>query len=215
MQAWETVTDWFSGAANTASTAFNSAKNTLNTAINTLGSQAQEWSVEWQAAVDNLKAKAQEFARVFSGLQSDASNVPPELKAQYDALMSRGQWVKNQIQSITSGIDFGFNMFSSTPLMHGLQKMGGMNALGILPLVPIAIIVGGVAVIVAWLADAYSMQQKINIAKASKANPNEIAKILGAGSGTSANFFQAAGVMLLIGVGVMLLMPTIQKALKK
>lgn len=213
MQAWETVTDWFDSATSTASGAFDRAKNSLTAAMTDLSSTAQTWSMEWQAAVDNLKAKAQEFQRMFSTLQSDAANVPPELRASYDALMSRGQWVKNQIQSITSGIDFGYNMFSSTPLMNGLKQMGGMNALGVLPLIPIAIITGGLALIVAWLSDAYTMQQKINLAKSTKANASQAASILGAGgSALGANFFQSAGLLLLIGVGVYLFLPTIKQA---
>lgn len=170
--------------------------------------------MEWQAAVDNLKMKAQEFQRVFSELQADAANVPADLKSSYDSLMSRGNWVKAQIQSITNGIDFGFNMFSQTPLMNGVRQMGGLNSLGILPLIPIAIITGGLAVIVAWLADAYTMQQKINIAKQTKANASQVAQILGAGSSSfGANFFTSAGTMLLIGVGVMLFWPTISKSI--
>jgi hypothetical protein len=218
MQVWDEITGWFSGATDVASGAFNSAKSSLTTAINAVGTQAQEWSMEWQAAVDNLKAKAQEFQRVFSQLQTDATNVPVELKPAYDSLMSRGQWVKNQIQSITSGIDFGFNMFASNPILHGIRREG-MGSLGVVQVIPVAIIVGGVAVLGAWLADAYVMQSKINLAKSSKAKPGEIPGIIGAGtwSGAAAggaNFFQSAGIMLLIGVGVIIFMPTIKAALR-
>lgn len=221
MQIWDDITGLFSSASDTANAAYNSAVSSLSQAMTAVGNQAQEWSMEWQAAVDNLKGKAAEFQRMFTALQNDAASVPPELKPKYDALMARGQWVKNQIQSITSGIDFGFNMFSSTPLMHGIKQIGGMNAMGILPLIPIAIITGGVAVIVAWLADAYTMQQKINLIKTTKANAGQAASILNSGSSIigGGNFFQSAGVMLLIGVGVMLFWPTISatvnKALKK
>ncbi len=217
---WDTVSSWVGGGASAIGGAFDTAQASLNNALNDLSGQMQTWSQEWEDAKNNLMMKAQEFTRLFNDLQSKASQVPPELKAQYDALMNKGNWVKSTIQNVTNGIDFGWNLFSNSPTMSGIfKRIGGLNGMGLLPLVPIAVIFGAVAVMVAWIADAYSMQQKISLARSTGANANQAATIIGQGSSGSVvtsvgNFAKSAGVLLVIGGVVFVFRDKIKKALK-
>jgi hypothetical protein len=215
MDVFGTASGWFDSVFSTVSSGFDSAKSSLLNAMASVGNTAQSWSVEWQNAVDNLKEKAKEFTKVFSQLQSDSGRVPQNLRAEYDAIMSRGSWVKATIQQVTSGIDSAWSAVQSIPMLNGLRNVNNLRGMGIVPLIPIAVIAGAVAVIVAWLSDAYSLQQKINLAKSTGASPSQAANIIGAGSGSTAGgFIQSVGTLLLIGAAVFLFLPTIQKAVK-
>src|SRR5690606_18926536 len=109
--------------------------------------QGQEWSQDWQNQVDTFKQKAREFIALFTelkGKEDALKNADDETKKRYEKLMSRGDWIFKTIQSIASKIDWAINSFSGI----------GMGGMGILPVVPIAVIAGALAVITAWLSDA-------------------------------------------------------------
>lgn len=137
----------------------------LDTAIswfqNTLDNvkdQGQEWSQDWQNQVDTFKQKAREFIALFTelkGKEDALKNADDETKKRYEKLMSRGDWIFKTIQSIASKIDWAINSFSGI----------GMGGMGILPVVPIAVIAGALAVITAWLSDAYSLNKKLDTIK--------------------------------------------------
>lgn len=133
----------------------DSAINWLKDSINTASDTVQSWSTEWQSAVDNFKTKARNFVSMYETLETkeNIASKDPKIKADYDNLMSKGRWIYNVIADIAKKLDF----FNDT---LGTNKL---NSMGALPLVPIAIIAGAVAVITAWMADALILSKKLDV----------------------------------------------------
>lgn len=135
MSILDSAIDWF--------------KRAYDTGVNSAG----EWSQEWQNAVDQFRVKARAFRDEYVNLQQmgQYAGADPELKKAYDSLMSKGSWIYNTIANLASKLD----------MMGG----SGMAAMGALPLIPVAVIMGALAAITAWMSDAYIMRQKLEYAR--------------------------------------------------
>lgn len=111
----------------------------------------------WESAVNQLKAKAREFAELFTWLQSRAhiANSDPELRAEYNATMNRGMKIKTAVEKTTGGIDW---------INGQLTNRAGIT-MQALPAIPVALtvatITGMVAAMGYWIADAYKLKAKI------------------------------------------------------
>ncbi len=129
----------------------NDSINYLKTALNSAGDTVQSWSQEWTNTVANFKTKAKQFVSDYEQLKSreKLAQSDPALANEYESLMSKGNWIYDTIISIARKIDF-------------IGDNQTMNSLGALPLIPIAVIVGAIAAMTAWLADAYTMKQKLD-----------------------------------------------------
>lgn len=135
----------------------DSAIDWLKDAVNSAGDTVSGWSQEWQNYVDNFKAKAKTFVNEYLTLQKreDIAALDPTVKKEYDSLMSKGSYIFNTIKSIASKLDFAIDN-----LMNG--NTNTLNGMGVLPLLPIAVLAGAIAAIVAWLSDAYVMNRKLD-----------------------------------------------------
>lgn len=140
---------------------FNSIRNAWGYAWDAASGMVAGAGAEWNAAVADLRAKASEFVRVYERLQQARLTATPEQRGRIDALLSRGRWVMATVRGITASVDWGANLFPKN--LAGLAVQRG--AMGALPLIPLAAIVGGVAVITAWLSDAYVELRKMDLAE--------------------------------------------------
>lgn len=194
---------------------FGTAKSAASTVVSSIADIPAEWS----AKVNELKARAAEFMQLFNDLSSRADQAAAAgMSAEYNALMSRGASIKAQVQQVTSAID---NVYNSVSNLFGLSG-AGFGELGIIPLIPIAIIVGAIALLVKWISDAYTMRNKLAAATAAGANAAQLTQIA---TGSSGSIFSTltspgslmgnAGVFLLIGAGVLLLVPMLKRVMKR
>lgn len=136
----------------------DTAMQTLSNAMQTGSSFIDDFGAGWQAKMDELKAKAQSFNRIYAELESKRSiaEKDPALFKRYNALLKKGDWIKSIIQSITSGVDFGASLlFGSKP--PPVNEMGGLQ------LVPIAVIVGALSAITYFISDATVQLQEIDL----------------------------------------------------
>lgn len=200
---------------------FGNIFDTLKTAATSVVNSIEDIPQEWQKQVDELKAKAATFMAMFTrlGQLAHVAARDPVTKAQYDILMARGASIKAKIESITRAID---NMYgAASSLFNGV---GNTEGLGFLPLIPIAVIAGAVTLISVWLIDALSMSQKLQAAESAGANAAQITSIATGSGGTNGTFLDKvtggssmlknAGILLLIGAGIYLLLPVVKQALK-
>lgn len=195
------------------------AVSTLQSAVNSASGVAQDWTPDWDAARQNLISKAQEFTQLWNSLTqlAPAASSDPQLQSDYNTLMARGDYIRSTVQSITQGFDSGADWFNNTLATFrnavglgevpraGVRALMRLNGLGILPLVPIAVILAAVAAITYWITDAYTMQGRLNLAAKVQAAGGNPASILNAGSvfgsmqGISRNLVILGG-MALIGL---------------
>jgi len=135
----------------------DNALSWLQNAVDSGGDTAQQWSQEWENAVNNFKQKAKSFVNEYLALQNreNIAALDPKTKSEYDSLMKKGSYIFETIKSLAAKMDYAISN-----LMGG--NSNALNGMGILPLLPIAVIAGAVAAIVAWLSDAYIMNRKLD-----------------------------------------------------
>lgn len=170
----------------------DSAIDFFKDALEGVGDTVESWSQEWQNAVDNFKAKAKQFVSSYENLSSKkaVAEANPNIADDYNSLMGRGSWIYNMVASVARKIDF-IGSSEST-----------LNGMGALPLIPIAVIVGAVAAMTAWLSDAYIMTQKINAIEAAQSSGKDTAPLENViGGGNSLIDIKAAPVSSLILLG--------------
>ncbi|MES9855937.1 MAG: hypothetical protein ABW166_04945 [Sedimenticola sp.] len=112
----------------------------------------------WLNAVAQLRAKAAEFERLMGVVKSTYSTAAnsPELYKEYETLLFKGNVIKGTIQTLTSGIDYIFRIFDT---VFGDTEP---EQLGIIPLVPIAVILSAVGAITYWINDSLKYLNKVN-----------------------------------------------------
>jgi hypothetical protein len=189
----------------------DSAMTQLQNAMSSASSTTQDWSQQWENAKNQLIQKAAEFTQVFNSLQNMSSVAArdPQLSAEYNALMTKGNYIKSTVSSITGSFDTATNWFANqfSALqnyigMNGISRRVGigalirLNGLGVLPLIPIGVILIAVSSIVYWLTDAYTMKQKLDLAAKVQASGGDPGQILN--TGTVANITGLSKNVLLI-----------------
>lgn len=160
--------NFLSDIADSIGSLFNKAGSVLSDTGAVIGN-------EWQAAVSKLKSKATEFIGLFYWLQSKRhiAESDPRLASEYQSVMKRGATVKTAVEKATGGMDW----------INGKIRAFGVNGLGALPAIPIAVVAAAVAAMTGWLADAYKLRAKIEYLESKGVSGSEGARVLGYGSG--------------------------------
>ena len=109
---------------------------------------------EWLNAVDNLKTKAREFNRVYNDV-SISYPKDPALLSERNSLLDKGDWVKGTIEKTTSSIDAVYGVIKEWGFSESL------NGLGVIPLIPVAIILSAIGAISYWINDALKYLEKV------------------------------------------------------
>lgn len=193
---------------------------TASSAASTVVDSIADIPSEWTAKVNELKARAAEFMNLFSDLETrQAQAAAAGLSAEYNNLMSRGATIKARVLQVTNAIDGVYNSVSNLFGLSGFKPGSGLGNLGLIPLIPIAIIVGAIALMVSWITDAYTMRNKLAAAQAVGANAAQITQIASGGGGgllstVTGGLMGNVGLFLMIGAGVLLAVPLLKKALQ-
>lgn len=112
---------------------------------------------EWLNAVANLRAKAAEFQALREQVLESYSIAKeyPSLLSEYESLIFKSNIIESTIKSVTSGIDIIFGMFNT------VFNDENVDGLGIVPLVPVAVILSAVAAITYWIKSTVKYLNKI------------------------------------------------------
>lgn len=121
----------------------------------------------WYDVIGQFKNKAAEFTQWYntiSGIKIDPV-LYPELIAEKRELLTRGDSIKEKITYITGKVDEAWNWLTSNFGLSGYEMEEQLEdtGLGLLPIVPIAVVVGAVALIVKWCLDAKRFADKIKL----------------------------------------------------
>lgn len=115
--------------------------------------------------LEKFRQAAIEFRDALASLVSMQSYVQsrPALKKEYDGLMSTGSTIKATVEYITTTVDKVTGFFSN---LFGLGNMPmyarPSSQLGVIPLIPIAMISGAVAVMGKWVRDVYLFERTVS-----------------------------------------------------
>jgi hypothetical protein len=118
--------------------------------------------------LEKFKAKTREFSDAFNRLTSmrvDAQS-SQSMRDEYADLVETGQSIKDKIQYITQKVDDATGFFSNLFDFDGFGMVrNSVNrhpvGLGILPLIPIALMGGALAYMGSYIADIYLFERKI------------------------------------------------------
>lgn len=160
----------------------------------------------WYDVIGKFKAKASEFERERLKLEKYKTLAArnPKTKAEFERLSGQGVSIKANIQKITSSVSDTWNWLKSSI---------GLSGLGILPLIPIAVVAGSVTLMSKWLADAYMFNKKmesIEKLQAKGVSASEASAIVDRadqpiGSGLFGGIGKSVVLIALVGVGAFLI----------
>lgn len=135
---------------------------------------------EWLQEVEKLKEKALEFTNVWDRLQElePVARTDSVAYSKYQNLTDQGITIRDRISYVTGLIDKVFNWFADqgSPPPDTVANLQGLGVLW----VPVTIVAGAVAAIVAWLSDAYVSIKELETARdliAQGVSPQEAYKI--------------------------------------
>jgi hypothetical protein len=129
----------------------------------------------WYDVVGKFKDHAQNFKEHYVTLQGErglVSRMDSAARADYEKLMKRGQVVGSTIKSVMSKVDAAFSWFrdktgmSNDEILNTELRAKGLGEMGVLPLVPAAIIAGAITLITKWVFDAVAFEKRIAAQKA-------------------------------------------------
>lgn len=111
--------------------------------------------------IRQFKERAQDFALSEANLHKLGVAVArmgdAELEKEYGDLVARADWIRSKIQAVTQAIDNAIRTAKSILGLQGLNAVGQLGAW----FIPIAVIVGAVAIIGYWLADYAKFVRKL------------------------------------------------------
>lgn len=113
--------------------------------------------------IAEFKEQAAEFTRVFTRMRElrEVAYADPTARSNYDALMSAANSVMDKIEAVTGTIDRAVGAVTN---LFGIEKEQ-LGQFAAVPLVVIAVIAGGTALIVGWLAKAYIQLKELECAE--------------------------------------------------
>lgn len=115
--------------------------------------------------IDRFRAQAREFWRQWQALsakEKDIAKYPPELQAEYRKVIDKGSTIRSLIENATRAVD------SIASIIARAKAILGLGELGVLPLIPAAVIgvvTASLAAIGAWTVDAIKLQKKLDAAE--------------------------------------------------
>jgi len=170
---------------------------------------------DFQAKLDEAKKRIEEFKQLFSALKNQAVTVArfPDLKAEYNTLISRGSTIDAMISGATNALNSAYQYIRGVLGLNDAQ-----NELGVLPIFPIAVVTV-VGLIGAWIHDVYVFQKRLDeiIRLESKGITPQQAYQMTAGSGMFDSLFKGftkSIIFPLVLGGVFVFWPQIKKMLK-
>ncbi len=101
---------------------------------------AQGESTEWYDLLGRFKAKAAEFSSAYTRVvnSQDAVKNNPELLKERAKLLTVADKVKTTVEGLTQSVDTAYNFLKNTMGLGNYANEMGSNALGALPLIPLA-----------------------------------------------------------------------------
>jgi hypothetical protein len=134
-----------------------------------------------KSMIENFRDKARIFIERYEKLKRMDADVRkyPALHQEYTALVGKGTTIRNSVRTVTGGIDNVVGWFNS---IFGNDQTPQLDGLGLLPLIPVAVVIASVAAMGKWGSDVYLFERRLNEAKRLEntgMTPGEAAKIVG------------------------------------
>lgn len=114
-----------------------------------------------KSMMENFRDKAKAFIYRYEKLKSLDADVKkyPELRSEYVGLVGRGTKIRDSIRTVTGGIDNVVGWFNS---VVGNDKNTQLKGLGLLPLIPVAVVIASLAAMGKWGGDVYMFERRLN-----------------------------------------------------
>ncbi len=117
--------------------------------------------------LDKFKKKAADFMQAVNSLYS-LGTIPPSLQNEYSSLRSTADDIKSSIKWITGTVDSVTNFFSNTFSLNGSDYVSNYingdssQNMGFISLIPLAAIIGSMALMTKFISDVYVFEQKLS-----------------------------------------------------
>jgi hypothetical protein len=180
-----------------------------DSAVVNAATAARDWTVDETAqAIQDLYSTGLTFQQTMQDLlavQNQAAQ-DPDLKSQYDDLVSRGGTVNSTITAAVRGVqnvvqwvkdNTGSDISASTTAPPSLQGLGFIQ---VIPLAIIGGVIAATALAAAWIVDARSAIGKIQAMQAAGLTPDQISVALKQSGGLTGAVSSATGFLVVLGI---------------
>lgn len=119
---------------------------------------------ELLSAIDRLKQKGAEFAAAYNQFVAnyDVISDMPDLVSEWNMIKSYADTVKNTVSWINNAVDSAANWFKSA------FGFSGLNAVGAIPLIPIAYVTAALAALTYAIGRMVEFNAKVDLVRANK-----------------------------------------------
>lgn len=160
-------------------------------------------SAEYDAAVQTWRARVAEFqAQMETFMSNQADAVALGFGEEWNQLYSRAAAIQSTLTGIADGLSSVYSW---------VKNVFGLAGLGVVPLVPVAIITGSIATLVYFINQLYQFNQKIAYAKSMNYTARETAEILDAGGIIGNSQSKSILATVLIGGAILYFVPRLMK----
>lgn len=114
----------------------------------------EQEKIAWYNVIGQFRRKVAEFEAMLAKLQSQKpiAAKDPALADEYSALMNKATALQEKIKQIRD---------ATSDAIDWIKGVFGFDGLGIVPLIPIAVVAGAIAAIGYWIKDAYEFSKKL------------------------------------------------------
>ena len=160
-------------------------------------------SAEYDAAVQTWRARVAEFqAQMEAFMSNQADAVALGFGEEWNQLYSRAAAIQSTLTGIADGLSSVYSW---------VKSVFGLNGLGVVPLVPVAIITGSIATLVYFINQLYQFNQKIAYAKSMNYTAQQTNELLDAGGIIGNSQSKSILATVLIGGALLYFVPRIMK----
>ena len=171
--------------------------------------------VVWYDVISKFKNYATKFASQYNELKNTGIDPDkyPELADEQLDLLRRGNSIQNSIREITGQVDSTWTWLKSQFGFSGLADVSNLTpGLGFVPLIPLAVVAGSVALIAKWIFDYNEFSTKLSEVKRleqkgySSVQASEIVDKLFGDKGIFSDIGKALPYIAVGGIGLLLYM---------
>ena len=160
-------------------------------------------SAEYDAIVNQWRAKVAEFQTALATFMENREDaLALGFGTEWNELYSRAQAIQSTLTGIASGLSSAYNW---------IKGVFGLDGLGVIPVIPIAIITGSIATLAYFINQLFQFNQKIAFAKSMNYTPEQTNALLDAGGILGNSESKSILATVLIGGAILYFVPRLMK----
>lgn len=163
-------------------------------------------STEYDNAVQTWRGKVAQFQQALAQFIDNRSDaVALGFGQEWNELYSRASAAQSTLTYIANALESAYSW------VRDVFGMSGMGRLGVVPMIPVAVVTGSIAALAYIISDLMKFNQKIALAKTANYSPSQVNEMLESGGIISNAASRNLMLTVLIGGAALYFLPRLMK----